>query len=49
MGTGSTRKKHLVFNLGQFSLSSKQLSFNYEKFIIRTSGGVVSGEFRLFF
>ena len=49
MGTGSTRKKHLAFHIGQFSLSSKQLSFNYKKFIIRTSGGVISGEFRLFF
>lgn len=49
MGGGSTRKKHLIFNAGQFSLSSKKLSFNYKKFIIKTSGGVISGEFRLFF
>ena len=49
MGGGSTRKKHLIFNAGQFSLSSKKLSFNYKKFIIKTGGGIISGEFRLFF
>ena len=49
MGSGSTRKKHLIFNSGQFSLSSKKLSFNYRKFIIKTSGGVISGMFQLFF
>ena len=49
MGGGGTRKKHLIFNAGHFSLSSKKLSFNYKKFIIKTSGGVISGEFRLFF
>lgn len=49
MGGGSTRKKHLIFNTGHFSLSSRKLGFNYKKFIIRTSGGVISGEFRLFF
>lgn len=49
MGRGGTRKKKLLYRYGDFSLSQKTLKFNYKKFIIKTSGGVIGGYFNLFF
>ncbi len=49
LGRGGTRKKKIIYRYGRYSIATKTLKFNSAKFIIRTSGGVIGGEFSLFF
>ena len=49
LGRGGTRKKKLLYRFQQFTTTTRSIRYNYKQFVLRTSGGVIGGQFNLFF